>query len=516
MLSWDVLQDGQDGAVATSDESPAFNNFPGRSGIKYALAPEDALGVPRFWSHRRLFLMISTEVHRGKLRILIVDDEQTIRTTLGICLEADGHEVQSAANSTDAISVAARTAFDLIFLDLRLGTESGLDLIPLLLAQNPWVQIVVITAYASVDTAVDAMKRGAADYLPKPFTPAQVEMVTTKVARQRQLELKIEALQQAMGADDVESDFATSEPAFRAAVQLGQRVAPSNATVLIRGEVGSGRDRLARAIHLWSGRSNGPFAAVSCHGQADELEAELFGAARYSTAATAQDASHGGTAAPDQRGRAAFAAGGTLLLKEVTEAPISLQPKIVRLLRDHEYERQGEFAPRTSDVRVIATSSTELDSAVASGAIRPDLAQALDIVAIDIPPLRERRRDIPMLAERYLAFFAREHGRPVTQFSADSMDALKRHSYPGNSRELRNLVERAVLISRGTEIMLENLPANLLNADAARVGDLVPLEQITDLHIRQVLASTRSYESAAAVLGINSITLWRKRKRYRI
>jgi two-component system, NtrC family, response regulator AlgB len=459
--------------------------------------------------------MNSTEIHREKLRILIVDDEQTIRTTLGMCLEADGHEVDSAANSGDAISVVARNAFDLIFLDLRLGTESGLDLIPLLLAQNPWTKIVVITAYASVDTAVEAMKRGATDYLPKPFTPAQVELVTTKIARQRQLELKVEALQQAMGKADVEADFPTSDPAFRAAVLLAQRVAPSNAAVLIRGEVGSGRDRLARAIHLWSGRSNGPFAAVSCHGQAEEFEAELFGTAHcMATSAATDPADVAPQGSPVQRGRVAFAASGTLLLKEVTETPISLQPRIVRLLRDHEYERQGEFAPRASDVRVIATSSTDLDSAIAAGQLRPDLAQALDIVAIDIPPLRDRQRDIPMLAERYLAYFAREHVRSVTQFSADSMDALKRHSYPGNSRELRNLVERAVLITRGNQIMLENLPANLLNVDACRVGDLVPLEQITDLHIRQVLASTRSYESAAAVLGINSITLWRKRKRY--
>jgi NtrC-family two-component system response regulator AlgB len=459
--------------------------------------------------------MDATKPHPQNLRILIVDDEQTIRATLGMCLEADGHEVLSAANSADAIAAVARTALDLIFLDLRLGTESGLDLIAPMLAQNPWAKIVVITAYASVDTAVEAMKRGASDYLPKPFTPAQVELVTTKVAKQRQLELKMEALQQAMGSADVEADFPTSDPTFRAALDVAQRVAPTNTAVLIRGEVGSGRERLARAMHVWSGRSNGPFVAVSCHGAADELEAELFGTVQRAGVARSADPANGvATGSTIHRGRVGLCAGGTLLLKEITEVPISLQPKLVRLLRDHEYERQGEFIPRTSDVRVIATSSTDLHAAMLAGLVRPDLAQALDIVAIDIPPLRDRMQDIPMLAERYLAYFAREHGRQVTQFSKDSMDALKRHSYPGNSRELRNLVERAVLISRGNQVMLENLPANLLNADACRVGDLVPLQKITDLHIRQVLASTRSYESAAAVLGINSITLWRRRKRY--
>jgi len=459
--------------------------------------------------------MDATKPHPQNLRILIVDDEQTIRTTLGMCLEADGHEVLSAANSADALASVVRTAFDLIFLDLRLGAESGLDLIAPMLAQNPWAKIVVITAYASVDTAVEAMKRGAADYLPKPFTPAQVELVTTKVARQRQLELKMEALQQAMGSADVEADFPTNDPMFRAALDVARRVAPTNAAVLIRGEVGSGRERLARAMHIWSGRSDGPFAAVSCHGHGDELDAELFGTTqRGGTPGSAETANGTPFGSTIHRGRVGLCAGGTLLLKEITEVPIFLQPKLVRLLRDHECERQGEFIPRTSDVRVIATSSTDLHAAVLAGLVRPDLAQALDIVAIDIPPLRDRMQDIPMLAERYLAYFAREHGRQVTEFSKDSIDALKRHSYPGNSRELRNLVERAVLISRGRQVMLENLPANLLNADACRVGDLVPLQKITDLHIRQVLASTRSFESAAAVLGINSITLWRRRKRY--
>jgi NtrC-family two-component system response regulator AlgB len=437
----------------------------------------------------------------SQLRVLVVDDEPTIRTTLGLCLEADGHDVVCQATASDALAAAARTAFDLIFLDIRLGTECGLDLIPLLLEQNCWAKIVVITAYASVDTAVEAMKRGASDYLSKPFTPAQVELVTTKVARQRQLELKLEALQQAIGDADPEADFPTNDPDYRAAIELARRVAATNATVLIRGEVGTGRERLARAIHVWSSRSAGPFVAVACHPNADALEAELFGVAR--------------SGAP-VRGRVAICEHGTLLLKEVTEIPLALQPRILRLLRDHEYERQGEFLPCRADVRIVATSSADLQSALLAGTLRQDLAQALDIVAIDVPPLRNRSADIQMLAERYLAYFAAEHSRPVIQFCDDAMDALKRHSYPGNSRELRNLVERAVLISRGEKIELETLPANLLNAGAYHVGDLVPLEKITDLHIRQVLATTRTFESAAHVLGINSITLWRRRKRYGI
>jgi NtrC-family two-component system response regulator AlgB len=461
--------------------------------------------------------MAEKTLQSSRLRILVIDDEETIRVTLSLCLEADGHEVVAHATAAAALAAVMRRAFDLIFLDLRLGTDNGLDLIGPLLAENPWAKIVVITAYASVDTAVEAMKRGASDYLPKPFTPTQVELLTNKVAQQRQIELQLEALQQAMGRSEPEADFPTGEPAMRAALDLARRVAATNVAILIRGEVGTGRERLARAIHVWSGRGAGPFATANCQtNNPEELEAELYGGApaRGAAVEAVNSGAAPATSPSASGGRVAFCEGGTLLLKEVAEMPLSLQPKLVRLLRDHEYERQGEFTPRRADVRVIATSSVDLHAAAREGVVRPDLAAALDVLAIDLPPLRERPNDIPLLAARYLAHFAKAHARPPTRFSNDAMDALKRHSYPGNSLELRNLVERAVLICRGDQIELQNLPPNLLNSDAYHVGDLVPLEKITDLHIQQVLASTRSFESAASVLGINSITLWRRRKRH--
>ena len=193
--------------------------------------------------------MQQNEMAPGGLRILIVDDEENIRLTLSICLEADGHHVSNAATVQAALVEVCQRAFDLIFLDLRLGVDGGLDLIPRLLAENPWSKIVVITAYASVETAVEAMKRGAADYLPKPFTPAQVQLVTQKVADQRRMEAKIESLQQRWG--DPEADFPTASASMRHALEMAKRVAASNATLLIRGEVGVGKGRLARAIHQW-------------------------------------------------------------------------------------------------------------------------------------------------------------------------------------------------------------------------------------------------------------------------
>lgn len=438
------------------------------------------------------------------LRILIVDDEENIRLTLTLCLEADGHIVSAAATVQSALIEVSQRAFDLIFLDIRLGMDNGLELIPRLLAENPWTKIVVITAYASVDTAVEAMKRGATDYLPKPFTPAQVQLVTEKVAERRRLEVRVEALQQALGGDP-EADLPTASASMRRTLEIARRVAQSNATLLIRGEVGVGKGRLARAIHAWSGRSMGAYGSMSCHGvNPDALEIELFGL-------SAQDAPQ---APPARRGRVAFCDGGTLVVHEIADLPLSLQPKLLRLLHDKEYERVNDLTCRRVDCRVIATTSVDLHEVARDGHFRPDLLLAVDVVTIEIPPLRDRPDDIKLLAERFLAHFGAESGRRVRAFSTDAMDTLLRHTYPGNVRELRNLIERAVLLCEGDEIALEHFPPNLLNAEAYRVGDLVSLQKISDLHIRRVLACTRNYEAAATVLGINSITLWRRRKRY--
>ena len=448
--------------------------------------------------------MGQSETATGGLRILIVDDEENIRLTLSLCLQADGHTVAAAGTVQAALVEVSQRAFELIFLDLRLGMENGLDLIPRLLAENPWSKIVVITAYASVETAVEAMKRGATDYLPKPFTPAQVQLVTDNIAERRRLEAKVESLQQALGHDP-EADFPCASKTMRRTLEMARRVAASSATLLIKGEVGVGKGRLARAIHAWSGRAAGPYGAMSCHGiPADALVVDLFGLCEHDAP----------TAPPARRGRVAFCDGGTLVLHEIGDLPLSLQPKLLRLLHDKEYERVNDLTCRKADVRVIATTSIDLHEATRLGRFRPDLLLAVDVVTLEIPPLRDRPGDVELLAERFLAHFAKESGSAVRGFSADALDALRKHSYGGNVRELRNLVERAVLLCDRDQIALEHLPPNLLNAEAYRVGDLVSLEKISDLHIRRVLASTRNYEAAAQVLGINSITLWRRRKRY--
>ena len=438
------------------------------------------------------------------LRILVVDDEQTIRITLGLCLEADGHSVVTSGSADEALGEVRSHAFDLIFLDLRLGLDNGLDLIPHLLRENPRAKVVVITAYASVETAVEAMKRGATDYLAKPFTPIDVQLVTQKVAERRKLEWQVEALRDALNHADPEADFPTASAPMQQILSLAHRVASSNATILICGETGTGKGRLARAIHAWSGRGNSPYGSAACDTpDADGLEAELFGV--FSGA----DASM-----QDRPGRVAFCESGTLVLEEVAQTPPSLQPRLLRLLAEKEYERMGDFRPRKANVRFIATSSVDLQDAVKQRRLRPELLLALEVVCLTIPPLRRRPEDLKLLAKRYLAHFSRENHRSIAGIQAEALNVLASHSWPGNTRELRNVIERAVLLCDKDFIGVEHLPSNLLTEDRGHaVGDLVSLETIEEMHIRSVLATTGTIKGAAAVLRINPSTLSRRLKR---
>ncbi len=442
------------------------------------------------------------------LRILVIDDEEHIRFALTMCLETDGHKVVAVGTIEAALEETARQAFDLIFLDVRLGTQNGLDYIKSLLDENPWARIIVITAYASIDTAVEAMKRGASDYLSKPFEAAQLTLLTRKVAERRLLERKVDALQKTLGSMDPESDFTTSSPIWRESIEFARRIATANSPVLIRGEAGTGKGRFARAIHEWSWRASAPFATISFDGRSvDDLEVELFGS---------------GPEIGDKVGAIAFCHGGTLLLDEISNMPMRLQLRLLTVIRDKEFEKQDQFVRRPADVRVIATTSADLEHAVESGKFRGDLLMALSVGQVDIPALRERPEDILLLAERYLAFLSREHHKPIVGFTRDATFVLKTHLWPGNTRELRNVVERAVLTCESEFIGLEHLPVDIMNATAKtkeavlaayQVGDLVPLSVIEEAHIRQVLASAKTIRRAAAVLGLNASALCRRLKR---
>jgi two-component system, NtrC family, response regulator AlgB len=440
--------------------------------------------------------------------ILIVDDEVNIRKTLSVCLEIEGHKVIAVSNFQDALAEASRRSFELAFVDLRLGTEDGLDLIPPLLAAAPWLKVIVITAYASIDTAVEAMRRGATDYIPKPFTPAQVKLAVDKVFEMRTLEQRVAVLQEDLKRLNPEVDFSSSSAIMQRAVNLVHQVAPTEATILLRGESGTGKTVLARAIHSWSKRADKPFAVISCPSLSPELlESELFGHVKGAFT----------DAVRDNPGRVSTCEGGTLLLDEIGDLPAALQPKLLRFLQDREYERVGDAATQKADVRIIASTNRDLDRAVKEGQFREDLFYRLNVIQVNIPPLRERPEDVTTLAERLLAFFGRAGHHLFLGFTPEALQALKQYHWPGNLRELRNVVERAAILCQTDKVGIECLPENLLPSDSgARPGDRVSLEKIEEEHIRRVLATTTSLQEAADILGIDQATLWRRRKKYGI
>jgi two-component system, NtrC family, response regulator AlgB len=448
------------------------------------------------------------ENHHDSVSVLIVDDEANIRKTLRICLESRGHRVTAVSNAKDARAEADRQVHDLAFVDLRLGTESGLDLIPALLGPCPWIKIVVITAYASVETAIEALRRGAIDYLSKPFTPEQVELVTNRVALVRKMEQSIAGLREDLRQLHPEVTFTSQYPGMQRAIELARQVAPSEAVVLLRGASGTGKTVLARAIHGWSRRAAKPFGTISCPTLSPELlDSELFGHVKGAFTGALRD----------NPGRVAASEGGTLLLDEIGDLPLTIQPKLLRFIQDHEYERVGDQRTRTADIRIIAATNADLDDAVKMGRFREDLYYRLNVIQIDLPPLADRPDDVETLAKNMLQFFGTQNHKVFRGFSDDAITALRRYTWPGNIRELRNVIERAAILCAADVVGKDHLPGSISPAvPAIQLGDLVSLKSIEENHIRRVIASSKTLQEAADILGIDPATLWHKRKQYGI
>ncbi len=440
------------------------------------------------------------------MNVLILDDDLGIRETLGTALETQGHRVETAASPAAAEKKLRHETFEVAFLDLRLGAENGLEILPDLLRLAPRLAVIVITAYSSVESAVTAIQRGAFDYLAKPFKPAQIAQILERVARTRQLETRISDLEGQLPKTRASVDLmATTEPEMQRILEMAKKSAARDSTILMLGESGTGKSLLARQIHRWSPRANEPFVTVNCPSLSrDLLESELFGHLKGSfTGAVAT--TWGKVAAADR---------GTLFLDEIGELPLEIQPKLLRLLQEREYERLGESKIRLANVRVIAATNRDLKEAVARGAFRQDLLYRLDVISFHMPPLRNRPRDILAIAEAELPALAAHTGSSVKGFSKSAREAMTRYAWPGNIRELRNVVERATILANGEEIQLEDLPFHSDTAPASHpvLGGMFSIEEIEAEHLRQVLKRAATLQEAAAILKLDPTTLLRKRK----
>ncbi len=445
-------------------------------------------------------------------RILIADDDDALRESLELVLSAEGYEVLAARDGAAALALVESQAVDVALCDVRMPGMDGLELLPLLVRRLPGVPVILMSAYGSADLALEAMRRGAYDYVAKPFQPAEVLLTLRKAREREQLRRANQILQRDVQRAVGERPIVAASPAMIQVLELVERAAEYKATVLLQGESGTGKEVLARAIHAQSPRRAEAFVAVNCAAIPEALlESELFGHAKG--AFTGADRA--------RRGLFAEADGGTLFLDEIGELPIALQAKLLRVLQEEEVRPVGESKPRQVDVRVLAATARDLEAEVAAGRFREDLFYRLDVVRVQVPPLRERQQDIPLLVDHFLGRARQALGKAMRSIDDDALDRLMTYAWPGNVRELENVLERAAILARGDRLTLGDLPPNLLAAPAERRGpgrDLSLRRARRALEARQIVealeATGGNRTHAARLLGISHRALLYKLKEY--
>jgi two-component system response regulator AtoC len=450
-------------------------------------------------------------------RILVVDDEEKMRRLLEMSLKNMGHDVVMAADGVEALTCCDEAPFDLILTDLKMPRMDGLQLLRTLRERGEEVPVIVLTAFGTIETAVEAMKLGASDYIIRPFEMETVELAVTRAlamgAVQRENRYLRDEVAKGWG------EFIGRSPRMQQLYALIQQVAPARSNILIVGETGTGKELVARAIHQASGRS-GLFVPINCAAiPADLLESELFGHQKGAFTGAHRD----------RMGKFELANGGTVFLDEITEMSMALQAKLLRVLQEGSVERLGAQRAVKVDLRIVAASNRNLQQAVDEGVMRQDLFFRLNVVRVDVPPLRDRREDIQLLAEHFLHKYSTELGRPVPTLTEAAISNLRAYGWPGNVRELENLMERAAVLCRGKTIEPQHLPLDM-NRDQAvspATGNTLELAESDSLvlkdHVEAVekrliqaaLERSEDNKSAASrLLGVSERALWYKIKKY--
>ncbi len=442
----------------------------------------------------------------GSTKILIVDDELIMRESLAGWLERDGHDIQTAASGEEALEKLKGACFDILLVDIKMEGINGLDVLKQVKDNDPEVAVVMITAYGSISTAIEAMKNGAYDYLLKPFDPNELGLLIEKIIQyQAQARENLYLKEQYKERTRFESMIGQASP-MQEVFELIQDVAPMNSTVLITGETGTGKGLAAKAIHSNSPRSEGPFVVVNCGSIPEHLmESELFGHQKGAFT----------DAKETKKGRLEMAHGGTLFLDEIGEIGMRMQIDLLRVLEDRVFYRVGGTQPIEADFRVIAATNRNLEEAIDQRTFRKDLFYRLNVISFQMPPLRERREDIPLLTEHFLRRFSHETNKAIDQISREAIDEMMLYEWPGNVRELENAIERAVVVGKGRKITAEELP--IFHPERSTPATDKSIKEVEKAHIAQILNENNwNIAKTAKVLEINRSTLYAKIKGYGI
>jgi len=448
---------------------------------------------------------------RNEANILVIDDEETMRDSCQQTLSRDGSRVEVAEDGIKGLSMLEKELFDLVILDLKMPGLSGMEVLKKVKEKDPEIVVVVITGYATVESAVEAMKKGAYDFIPKPFTPEGLRLVVERALEKRRLWLDNVLLRAQLKDKFGEEVIIGQSAPMREVEKLVRQVAPTDTTVLISGGTGTGKELIARAIHSQSNRNDKPFIVVDCGGLVESLfESELFGHVKGSfTGAT-----------ETKHGRFEVANGGTVFLDEIGNISINIQAKLLRVLQEKEISRVGSPHVIKVDVRVIAATNKDLLKSVKEQTFREDLFYRLSVVPIVLPSLRQRREDIPLLANHFLAKYNKKRGKGVTAISDSAMKVLTEYDWPGNVRELENVIERAVILTKGGVIEPTDLWYYELSGETASSSDTNEVKSLTDVereHIIRTLEMLNGHiGKASEALGIDRKTLRLKLRKYGI